>query len=101
MHAPWLVAVISVSLDVIYLNETGRAWINPNSPATCSATSLPELTGVAWTDAVRNEWVPRARVLRQWSGDFDLRDSWGGEIPAHGRLIFQRGSPETGDVFLF
>jgi PAS domain S-box-containing protein len=100
--APWLVALFDVDLHPIYLNPAGRALLGPREPDRYTLPPLAELVSVAWTDRLKNDWLPKVRVLGQWSGDFSLHDVWGAEVPITGSIQKCRdGDSGSHDLFLF
>jgi PAS domain S-box-containing protein len=101
-HAPCLIGVFqSSSLEVVFLNDTGRQWLNPQARASLTTFTLPEIVGVRSVDALQNEWVPRAKVLGRWTGELDLRDVWGGEMTVRAALLHRPARATAGHDYLY
>ncbi|HEY9155181.1 MAG TPA: PAS domain-containing protein, partial [Opitutaceae bacterium] len=78
--SPILIAVFqSPNFGLVYLNQTGREWLNSNN-AELESLDLNDLIGVASIERVQNVILPHAQVLGKWIGDCELRDIWGSEF---------------------
>jgi len=57
-----------------------------------------DIVGMQCLDLLQNEMLPRAQMFGKWSGECDLRDVWGSEVPARVVLLRRSSREETGQT---
>jgi PAS domain S-box-containing protein len=82
--APALFALFEKSTrKLVYLNHTGRRWLDPEDQATFAEYTLGDLIGLSCVDRLDGDILLQATVKGRWIGECMLRDVWGSEFPVN------------------
>ena len=99
--SPALVAVFEKSSwRMVYLNSTGRRWLDPEAQTMLGDFSLVDILGVSSADRLQNEILLQASVRGKWNGECTLRDIWGSEIPVQAALTINSDESIRGHGFV-
>jgi PAS domain-containing protein len=80
--APALFALFAKSTRrLVYLNQTGRRWLDPEDQATFAEHTLGDIIGLSCVDRLDGDILLQATVKGRWTGECMLRDVWGSEFP--------------------
>jgi PAS domain S-box-containing protein len=88
------------TLAAVHLNQAAQRWLNPDCPGKVYALTLPDIVGVGCLDRFNREIIVIARTMGRWSGECDVRDTWGSETPATFTLVFRSATEARPPLFI-
>jgi PAS domain S-box-containing protein len=94
-HAPMFMALFDAqTLALDSLNREAVHWLDPQGNGDLEGLTLTDVVGISWADRLANTILPQCRVIGKWSGQCDIRDVWGSEIPANIVLLQNSGKAD-------
>jgi PAS domain S-box-containing protein len=97
-ESPALVAIFQKpSLSVVYLNSTGRRWLDPENHSETGKFTLAEIMGLSSAERLQSEILLQTAVRGKWTCECTLRDVWGSEFPV--KAAFTTHASDQGGGF--
>jgi PAS domain S-box-containing protein len=97
---PWLVAFFLLKDGhLLYCNKTALQWLDPEQRSMSEETFLSDIMGIEYLDRLKDQMLPQANALGQWSGRCSLRDFWGSEFDVSATLQKQK-KMKTGEEWI-
>jgi PAS domain S-box-containing protein len=98
-HAPFFMAVFNAHTLVLEnWNREALHWLDPQGKGCLGELTLTDIVGISWADRLANTILPQCRVIGKWSGQCDIRDIWGSEIPANIVLLHNSGKADGAEA---
>ncbi len=100
-ESPAFIAIFQKpGLEIIFLNNTARHWLDPEGNSPLTDLTLQEMIGVSGLALFEKEIHTHVAVLGKWQGEWTLRDIWGTELPITATVTDHSGAAGQESGFL-